>query len=82
MCLIQESQPIAFASKSLTDTESRYTNIKHELLAIILACQRFNAYVLRRPFTVESDHKPLEILHQKRLASASPRLQRMLLQLQ
>ena len=81
-CLLQEGQLIAFASKSLSDTETRYANIERELLAIIFACQRFNTYILGRPFTVESDHKPLEMIHQKSLASAPPRLQRMLLQLQ
>ena len=81
-CLLQEGQPIAYASKSLTDTETRYKNIERELLAIVFACQWFNTYVLGRPFTVESDHKPLEMKHQKSLASAPPRLQRMLLQLQ
>ena len=78
-CLLQEGQPIAYASKSLTDTETRYANIERELLAIVFACQRFNTYILGRPFTMESDHKPLEIIHQKSLASAPPRLQRMLL---
>ena len=81
-CLVQEGKPIAFASKSLTDTETRYANIERELLAIVFACQRFNTYVLGRQFTVESDHKPLEMIHQKSLASTPPRLQRMLLQLQ
>ena len=81
-CLLQEGQPIAFASKSLTDTETRYANIERKLLAIVFACQHFNTYVLGRPFTVESDHKSLEMIHQKSLASASPRLQHMLLQLQ
>ena len=81
-CLLQEGQPIAFASKSLTDTETRYANIERELLAIVFTCQWFNTYVLGRPFTVESDHKPLEMIHQKSLASAPPRLQCMLLQLQ
>ena len=81
-CLLQEGEPIAYASKSLTDTETRYVNIERDLLAIVFACQRFNTYVLGRPFTVESDHKPLEMIHQKSLASAPPRLQRMLLQLQ
>ena len=81
-CLLQDGQPIAYASKSLTDTETRYANIERELLAIVFACQRFNTYVLGRPFTVESDHKPLEMIHQKSLASAPPRLQRMVLQLQ
>ena len=40
-CLIQEGQPIAFASKSLTDTDFRYANIECKLLAIVFACQRF-----------------------------------------
>ena len=81
-CLLQDGQPIAYTSKSLTDTETRYANIERELLAIVFACPWFNTYVLGRPFTVESDHKPLEMIHQKSLASAPPRLQRMLLQLQ
>ena len=52
-CLLQEGEPIAYASKSLTDTETRYANIERELLAIVFACQQFNTYVLGRPFTVE-----------------------------
>ena len=71
-CLLQDGQPIAYASKSLTDTETRYANIERELLAIVFPCQRFNTYVLGRPFTVESDHKPLEMIHQKSLVSAPP----------
>ena len=43
-CLLQEGQPIAYASRSLTDTETRYANIERELLAIVFACQRFNTY--------------------------------------
>ena len=39
-CLLQDGQPIAFASKSLTDTETRYANIERELLAIVFTCQR------------------------------------------
>ena len=60
-CLIQkhkgEDQPIAFASKSLTDAETRYANIERELLAIIFACQRFSTYLLGRSFVAESDHQ-------------------------
>ena len=81
-CLLQEEQPIAFASKSLTDAESRYANIERELLAIIFACQRFSTYLLGRSFIAESDHKPLEMIAVKNLANAPPCLQRMLLQLQ
>ena len=81
-CLIQDGKPIAFASKSLTGAESRYANIKRELLAIIFACIRFNTYLQGCRFTVQSDHKPLEMIHLKSMHNAPPRLQRMLLQLQ
>ena len=84
-CLIQkhkgEDQPIAFASKNLTDMETRYANIERELLAIVFACQCFSTYLLGRSFIAESDHKPLEMIAMKNLANAPPRLQRMLLEL-
>ena len=85
-CLIQQQkgkdQPITFASKSLTDVETRYANIEKKLLAIAFACQRFSTYLLGRSFIAESDHKPLEMIAMKNLANALPHLQRMLLELQ
>ena len=80
--LLQPGEPVAFASKSLSETEHRYANIERELLAVVFACERFKTYVLGRDFTVESDHKPLEMIALKNLVAASPRLQRMLLRLQ
>ena len=85
-CLIQEhngeDQPIIFASKSLTDAETRYANIKRELLAIVFACQHFSTYLLGRSSIAESDHKLLEMIAMKNFTNAPPRLQRMLLELQ
>ena len=85
-CLIQQhkgnDQPITFASKSLTDAETRYANIERELLAIIFACQHFSTYLLGRRFVADSDHKPLEMIAMKNLVNAPPCLQRMLLELQ
>ena len=85
-CLIQQhkgkDQPIASASKSLMDAETRYANIERELLAIVFACQRFSTYLLGRSFIAESNHKPLEMIAMKNLVNAPPCLQRMLLELQ
>ena len=80
--LIQDGKPIAFASKSMTDTESRYANIERELLAVVFALERFHTYIYGKPVLVQSDHKPLENIQYKNLSKAPPRLQRMLLRIQ
>ncbi len=80
--LLQGGRPVAFASKSLTSTEQRYANIEREMLAVVFGCKRFHTYVYGRPFTIESDHKPLQMIVEKNLTAAPPRLQRMLLEIQ
>ena len=80
--IIQDGRPIAFASKALTETESRYANIEWELLAIVYGCTKFHTILYGRSFTVESDHKPLEQVQKKRLSDAPLRLQRLLMKLQ
>ena len=81
-CIIQDGHPIAFASKSLTDTETWHANIKRKLLAIIYGCEKFHTYLYGRTFTVETDHKLLEMISIKNLIAAPAMLQRMLLWLQ
>ena len=60
-CIIQDGHPIAFASKSFTDTETWYANIKRELLAIIYGCEVphlpvwKNIYGWNRPLTAGDD---------------------------
>ena len=80
--LLQEGRPIAFASKSLSDTERNYANIEREMLAVVFGCDRFHTYIYGKPFVVESDHKPLQMIQLKNLKAAPPRLQRMLLKIQ
>ena len=80
--LLQEDRPIAYASRALTDAETRYAQIEKELLAIVFAFSKFHQYIYGKEALVESDHKPLESIMKKPLAAAPPRLQRMLLQLQ
>ena len=81
-CLLQESHPVAYASRSLTASEKNYAQIEKELMAIVFTCEKFNQYVYGQPVKVVTDHKPLETLTKKNLNQVSPRLQRMLLRLQ
>lgn len=80
--LLQRGQPVTYASRALTPTEQHYAQIKKELLAVVFGMERFNQYTYGRKVFVESDHKPLEIIHKKPLISAPKRLQRMFLRLQ
>ena len=58
-CLMQEGQPIAFASLALTDAERRYAQIENELLTIVFAAEKFSQYTYGRLTVVQSDYKPL-----------------------
>ena len=80
--LLQDQRPVAYASRSLTDAESSYAQIEKELLAVQFSLERFNQYTYGKRVTIESDHKPLEAIVKKALASAPPRLQRILLRMQ
>ena len=80
--LLQEGQPIAYSSTTLTETQKRYFQIEKELLAVQFGLLRFRQYVYGQSVIVESDHKPLVGLLDKPIASCSPRIQRLRLQLQ
>ena len=81
--LMQNGQPVAYASRALTSAESRYAQIEKELLAIVYACDHFEPHIYgRETVQVETDHQPLQAIVVKPLNSAPKRLQRMLLRLQ
>jgi len=80
--LMQESQPVAYSSKSLNKTQLGYSQIEKEALAISLAFKKFHEYVWGcTDLTVESDHKPLESIFKKPLHDAPPRLKRIMLEI-
>ena len=79
--LLQESKPLMYMSRALTETEQRYSNIERELLAIVFALERLNYETFGRTIMVQSDHQPLQSISKKFIVSASSRLQRLLLRL-
>ena len=42
--LLQDSKPVAYASRALTDAETRYARIEKGLLAVVFGFERFNQY--------------------------------------
>jgi hypothetical protein len=77
-----EWKPIAYASRSMTETETRYAQIEKEALATTWACERFSNYILGKKFQIETDHKPLvPLLGAKELNNLPPRILRFRLRL-
>ena len=77
-----EWRPVAYASKSTTDCQTRYAPIEREALAVEFACGRFHQYIFGQTVEVESDSKPLVAILSKALNDCPPRIQRIRLKLQ
>lgn len=80
--ILHDKQPIAYASKSMNDTQKRYSSIERELLAIVYGVTKFHRYIYGQAVKVETDHKPLVSIFNKNLSDIPQRLQRMMLKLQ
>ena len=79
---IQQWKPVAYASRSMIETDTRYAQIEKEALATTWACERFSDYILGMKIHIETDHKPLvPLLGSKFLDSLPPRILRFRLRL-
>ena len=62
-------------------TDECYPNIERELIGVMFAMERLHNYVFGAPVGVKTDHKPLEMIWKKSIATASSRPERPLLRL-
>ena len=54
-----DERPVAYASRSLSSAEKRYSQLDREALALVFGVTRFRQYLLGRQFKLLTDHKPL-----------------------
>lgn len=64
--LSQQGHPICFASRTLNEHELHYSTTEKELLAMVWATKYFRPYLYGRKFVINSDHRPLQWLHNLR----------------
>ena len=79
--LLQNGQPIEFASRALTDSQRKWAKIEKELLSVVFALERFHQYTYGRQVMIQNDHKPLENILSKPLGEAPKRLQNLMMRL-
>ena len=76
-------QPVHYVSRTLTDTEKRYSQIEREALAAEFTTTRLQMYLLGAPkFQLVTDHKPLLPLFNNPTAKLPPRIERLALKMQ
>ena len=74
-CLLQDKNPVYFASKALTEAQKGYVVIEMESLAVAWAMEKFYHLLYASHFILETDQKPLEAILSKSLNKVTPRLQ-------
>lgn len=73
-----QNKPIAYASRSLTATERRYSQIEREALGCVWAVEHFRTYLWGGKFTLQTDHKPLiYMFNPEKATMLPPRIQRL-----
>ena len=57
--LVQNDKVICYASRVLSDVETRYSQTEKEMLAVVWAVEHFHLYLYGAQFTIITDHQPL-----------------------
>ena len=76
-----QNRIIAYASRTLSQIERKYSQTEKEALALLWSCERFHVYLYGADFNLLTDHKALEFIFSPR-SKPSARVERWMLRLQ
>ena len=74
--ILQEEQPIYYASRAVTSAEKNYQNLEREAQAAVWGMEKFHYFLYGRKFILQTDQKPLVSIFRKHMIDVSPRIQR------
>lgn len=66
---MQKGRPLAFLSKGLSSKHQDLSTYEKELLAIVLATQKWYTYLQGHRFIIRTDHQSLKYLLEQRLST-------------
>ena len=76
-------QPVHFISRTMTDTEKRYSQTEKDALAIAWTKKRFRMYLLGAPkFKIITSHKPLLPMFNRTTFQLPPRIEKWVMEMQ
>ena len=78
-CLLQNSKPVYFASKTLIDAQKGYVVIELKALAVAWAMEKFHHFIYASHFLLETEQKVLEVIVSKCLNQTTQIQQRILI---
>ncbi|VDI75081.1 Hypothetical predicted protein [Mytilus galloprovincialis] len=77
------TQPVHYISRTMTDTEKRYSQTEKDALSIKWAKNRFSIYLLGAPkFKIITAHKPLIPMFNKTTIKLPPRIEKWVMDMQ
>ena len=77
-CIIHKGKVVCYASRALTKTEQNYQNLEREALGTFWGIEKFNYFLCRKEFILETDQEPLLSIYKEHMIDISPRVQRLI----
>jgi hypothetical protein len=68
---------ICFASRTLSETERRYSQCEKEALAAVWGCERFWLYWFGKPFKLITDNRAVQLIFKSTTSKPPARIERL-----